>query len=64
MWILKENNEKATAGKNCFSKDNSIEKTQFSVMVSYNANFFLLFFTVTVDFICFASFALRLENSY
>lgn len=58
MWILKENNEKATAGKKCFSKDNSIEKTLFSVMVSYNAKFFFfhcycwyyLFFTFLTVF--------------
>lgn len=62
MWILKENNEKATAGKNCFSKDNSIEKTQFAVMDSYNANcrcvFVGFFVTFTVDFIRFIHLSL------
>lgn len=64
MWILKENNEKATGGKNSFSEDISIEKTQFAVMVSYNANcrFVFSFFTFPVDLICCIPFGELLSN--
>lgn len=62
MWILKENNEKATGGKkNCFSKDSSIEKTQSAVTDHSDAS--RLFIICMICIHC--SFAhLDFKNSY
>lgn len=52
MWILKENNEKATGGKKkSSSKDSSIEKTQSAVMGSYDASRLFIILMICIHYI-------------